>query len=76
MEDLLLEKIYQEFLKSSGVGIDSRTIGANQLFFAIKGDRVDGHDFIPQVVEKNVCCIICNRWNENLKFENVIIVSD
>ncbi|MBP2236881.1 UDP-N-acetylmuramoyl-tripeptide--D-alanyl-D-alanine ligase [Sinorhizobium kostiense] len=28
-----------------GISIDSRTIGAGEAFFAIKGDRVDGHDY-------------------------------
>ena len=29
-----------------GYSIDSRTIGAGELFFAVKGERVDGHDFV------------------------------
>lgn len=29
----------------SGISIDSRNIAPNEAFFAIKGDRVDGHDF-------------------------------
>ena len=28
------------------VSIDSRDVDENTLFFAIKGDRFDGHDFI------------------------------
>ena len=27
-----------------GYGIDSRTIGAGELFFAVRGERLDGHD--------------------------------
>lgn len=30
----------------SGVSIDTRTIQAGEAFFAIKGDRVDGHDYL------------------------------
>ncbi len=29
----------------TGISIDSRSIGPGEAFFAIKGDRVDGHDF-------------------------------
>lgn len=29
----------------SGISIDSRSIGKGEAFFAIKGDRVDGHDY-------------------------------
>ncbi len=30
----------------SGVSIDSRTVEPGQAFFAIAGDRFDGHDFV------------------------------
>jgi len=33
-----------------GYSIDSRTIQAGQLFFAVKGDRFDGHDFVSQAI--------------------------
>jgi UDP-N-acetylmuramoyl-tripeptide--D-alanyl-D-alanine ligase len=35
-----------------GYSIDSRTAGAGQLFFAVKGERLDGHDFVAQALEK------------------------
>jgi len=31
----------------SGLSIDSRSIGPSEAFFAIHGDRRDGHDFVP-----------------------------
>ncbi|MBV1696856.1 MAG: UDP-N-acetylmuramoylalanyl-D-glutamyl-2,6-diaminopimelate--D-alanyl-D-alanine ligase [Hyphomicrobiales bacterium] len=31
----------------SGISIDSRTVGRDHAFFAIKGDHRDGHDFVP-----------------------------
>ncbi len=37
----------------AGVSIDSRTCGPEDVFFAIKGDRHDGHDFIGDVQKKN-----------------------
>ena len=36
----------------SGVSIDSRTLKPGDLFFAIRGPRRDGHDFIPEVLDK------------------------
>ncbi len=36
----------------SGVSIDSRTLKPGDLFFAIRGPRRDGHDFIPEVLKK------------------------
>ena len=34
------------------VSIDSRDVDENTLFFAIKGERFDGHDFVKDVAEK------------------------
>ncbi len=31
---------------ASGYSIDSRTIRAGELFFAVRGERLDGHDFV------------------------------
>jgi UDP-N-acetylmuramoyl-tripeptide--D-alanyl-D-alanine ligase len=33
-----------------GYSIDSRTIQPGDLFFAVKGERLDGHDFVPQAL--------------------------
>jgi UDP-N-acetylmuramoyl-tripeptide--D-alanyl-D-alanine ligase len=33
-----------------GVSIDSRTVAPGEAFFAIKGDRFDGHDFVAQAL--------------------------
>src|SRR6202451_3295464 len=35
-----------------GYSIDSRTVGAGQLFFAVKGERLDGHDYVEHAPEK------------------------
>ena len=35
----------------AGVGIDTRTIGAGELFVAIRGERHDAHQFIETAVE-------------------------
>ena len=32
-------------MMASGYSIDSRTVGEGELFFAVKGERLDGHDF-------------------------------
>jgi UDP-N-acetylmuramoyl-tripeptide--D-alanyl-D-alanine ligase len=35
-----------------GVSTDSRTVQADELFFAIPGPRFDGHDFVVQALER------------------------
>ncbi len=37
---------------ATGYSIDSRTILPGELFFAVKGERMDGHDFIGQALER------------------------
>ena len=46
-----------EFL---GACNDTRTLRPGQLFLALKGAR-DGHDFIPQALEKGAAAVLCER---------------
>ena len=41
-----------------GYSIDSRTIGAGELFFAVKGERFDGHDFVDAALEKGATAAV------------------
>ena len=43
------------------VSIDSRTAKAGDLFFAIKGDKFDGHDFIAEVAAKGVTAMVLQK---------------
>ncbi len=36
----------------TGIAIDSRTIAPGEAFFAIKGDRVDGHDYVTKALAR------------------------
>lgn len=53
-----------ENLEIAGAVMDSRQIEKDFLFFAIQGERVDGHQFIPQVMEKGAACAVCERVPE------------
>ena len=48
-----------------GAVIDSRLVEEDYLFIPIKGERVDGHNFIPQVFEKGACCVLSEKDLEN-----------
>jgi UDP-N-acetylmuramoyl-tripeptide--D-alanyl-D-alanine ligase len=60
-----------EFLSASGefdrdavaraYSIDSRTIEAGQLFFAVKGDRFDGNDFVEQALQKGAVAAVVRK---------------
>ena len=48
-----------------GAVIDSRLVEEDYLFIPIKGERVDGHKFIPQVFEKGACAVLSEIDLEN-----------
>src|SRR2546427_7857402 len=41
-----------------GYSIDSRTIKPGELFFAIKGPRFDGHEFVAQALQKGAAAAV------------------
>ena len=42
----------------TGAVTDSRKVHLHNLFIPIKGERVDGHDFIPEVFEKGALAVL------------------
>lgn len=54
-DDLSAEKCAQ------GVVIDSRQVEEGYIFVAIKGEKVDGHRFIPTVLEKGALAVISEQ---------------
>lgn len=47
------------------ISTDTREIGADALFIAIKGERVDGHDFIGTAVGNGASCILSEHAVDN-----------
>jgi UDP-N-acetylmuramoyl-tripeptide--D-alanyl-D-alanine ligase len=46
-----------------GYSIDSRTIGVGELFFAVKGERVDGHEYVEAALTDGaVAAVVSMRW--------------
>jgi UDP-N-acetylmuramoyl-tripeptide--D-alanyl-D-alanine ligase len=46
---------------AQGYSIDSRTIRPGELFFAVKGDRLDGHDFVSAALKKGAVAAVIGR---------------
>ena len=47
------------------VVIDSRLVEPGDLFVAYKGERVDGHDYVPVAFEKGAACCLVEREVDN-----------
>jgi len=45
----------------TGVSTDSRALQPGELFFALPGARVDGHDFVPEVLARGAVAAVVSR---------------
>ena len=48
-------------LVASGYSIDSRTVAPGELFFAVRGERLDGHDFVAAAVARGAVAAVVSR---------------
>ena len=46
---------------AEGYSIDSRTLRPGDLFFAVKGERLDGHDFVEQALAKGAAAAVVRK---------------
>ena len=53
------EWVQNEKQEAQGVVLDSRLLQEGYVFIATKGEKVDGHKFIPSVFEKGALAVIC-----------------
>ena len=49
---MTVEELYSRFLESGGVTTDSRKCGPGLIFFALKGERFDGNEFVRGALEQ------------------------
>ena len=48
-------------LEVSGYSIDSRTVRPGELFFAVRGERFDGHDFVASALARGAVAAVVSR---------------
>jgi len=57
------EGVFDTNAEALGYSIDSRTIAAGELFFAVRGERMDGHDFVEAALgDGAVAAVVSMRW--------------
>lgn len=52
-----------ELKEIGNITLDSRRVSKNSLFFAITGEKQDGHKFIPDVVNKGAAAVVVQNAN-------------
>src|SRR5437764_7714739 len=56
-----LPSSYNRDAVATGYSIDSRTINLGEIFFAVRGEHMDGHDFLAQVFEKGAIAAVVSK---------------
>ena len=65
-----INKNYRNF-SFSGISFDTKSIKKNNIFFAIKGNSIDGNKFIPKAIKKGSKIIVTERRTN--QFQNGIL---
>ena len=68
----VINKIPKQTIK--GISIDSRKIEKAQVFFAIKGDNFDGHDFINEAISKGAGAVVFSKDIDIDPNSNVLLI--
>ena len=68
---------WKDMEEVEGVVLDSRLVEAGYLFIATKGERVDGHSFIRQALQKGAAGVVCEKLPEVMEEkDSFILVED
>ncbi|MDH8701513.1 UDP-N-acetylmuramoyl-tripeptide--D-alanyl-D-alanine ligase [Dysgonomonadaceae bacterium PH5-43] len=73
-----ISELYNLFVKYPNISIDSRNCETNSIFFAIKGDRFDGNNYVEQALNNGAAFAVADKQdlpdNEKIiKVENSLI---
>ncbi len=64
---------------ATGYSIDTRTLKPGDLFFAVRGERYDAHDFVPAALERGARAAVVSRGADFLEMASthaLLIVDD
>lgn len=70
---MLVEKLYNSFLDSSGVTTDSRVVTPGMIFFALRGDKFDGHSYIDQALSRGCSLAVIDDDNYSIPGKTVLV---
>ena len=82
LKDILYKVAIEAVKGSTDVAIhkldfDSRKIGSNDIFVAIRGSVSDGHVFIEKAIQLGAVAIVCDTFPEKIEKEvTYVLVKD
>lgn len=56
-----------------GVGIDTRTLEPGALFVAVRGERLDGHDFVAEAARRGAAGLVVERPVEGTDLPQLVV---
>ena len=75
-----IEALYQNFLSSTGITTDTRSITGGNIFFALKGDKYNANLFVDDAFAKGARVVVADElieesWKEKFG-DNLLLVDD
>ena len=70
-----LKQLFQKY-NIKGLSINSKTVKENDVFFVIKGQNVDGNDFIKDALNQAAALVITDNKKNTIIDDKVIYVED
>ena len=71
-----LPRIYQNYLSSSGISTDTRSLKKGELFFALHGEKFNGNKFAEKAISIGAIKVIVDDQNIALLGTKVIVVKN
>lgn len=62
-----------KFLVFTGASIDSRNVRKGHMFFAIKGKKNDGHNFLSEAKRRGANAIIVNKKSKKINLPQIVV---
>jgi UDP-N-acetylmuramoyl-tripeptide--D-alanyl-D-alanine ligase len=60
----------------AGYSIDSRTLGKDELFFAIRGEVHDGHQYVAEVLQRGAIAAVVSREGSGFRIQDSAVTGD
>src|SRR5699024_9913222 len=61
------------FLRQVDISTDTRALPAEALFWALRGERFDGHDYLDVAASENACAAVVSRRDDTLALEQILV---